>query len=193
MLRRSNMVKSKLLRFSAEDKTTGMWTNPKLMAPLQIERGIYDLLVVMLWFAIETCHTERRIVNGDKELPAFFTGVPHRLSRLLASVHTAFRSDAYGVIVGTNIHAARPLVRTYLNRVLRGDSPIALEESLGQSIPFYQVRGPLISFDADRLSGPETLFPDGGGPLEVIETSSHLPSEFSVALRVPDKLFSDHQ
>jgi hypothetical protein len=34
------MVKSKSLRFSAEDKTTGMWTNPKLIAPFHNGRDM---------------------------------------------------------------------------------------------------------------------------------------------------------
>jgi hypothetical protein len=65
---------------------------------------------------------------------------------------------------------------TLFDRVLRGDSSIALEESLGLG---KVCAVPLTAVDADRLSDPETLFPDGGGQFEVIETLSHLPSEFS--------------
>jgi hypothetical protein len=178
----------------------------------------------VLWFVIETCHTERCVVNGDEELPASVTGVLHLFSGLLASFHTAFRFDAYGAIKGTNIHAVLPLqtadwilfVSTFLPgsfdrnsrnellyssrspvsadrhapliiRVLRGDSSIALEESLGRGRDALS----LSTFDADRLSGPETSFPGGRVTSKCQNHQAICPQSFLVALRVPDRLFSD--
>jgi len=115
----------------------------------------------VLRFANKTCPTERRVVNDDKELPASLTGVAHLLSRPLASFTTAFRFDAYGAIIGTNIHAVLPRTAdtpTFLggyrqifssrgvafisitvseatslhDESTAGDSSIALEESLGR-------------------------------------------------------------
>src|SRR5512140_893505 len=107
MLRRSSMVKSKLLRFSAEDKTTGMWTNPKLMAPLHDET--YLLCGPTLWLAVEADQTDRRIPGGDKEHSAPLTGIHHALSCPLAS-NSAFRFDAYRAIIGANLHTGPFLI-----------------------------------------------------------------------------------
>src|SRR5688500_3975141 len=108
MVRRSNMVKSKLLRFSAEYKTTGILTNPELMAPFHNERGMVrpsSSAGRNLWFTVDARHAERRIVDGDKKRSASLTGVHHFLSRLLTSFHPALRFEAHRAIIGTNLHA----------------------------------------------------------------------------------------
>src|ERR1044071_7762830 len=107
MLRRSSIVKSKLLRFSADDKITGMLTNPKLTAPFHNGRGMirpslyanqgYDSRLMHVRQNGEYRTTRTSIPHSSQE-PIMFSPVrSHPTSRHSGLLH-------YLAIIGTNFH-----------------------------------------------------------------------------------------
>src|ERR1041385_2842133 len=106
MLRRSSIVKSKLLRFSADDKITGMLTNPKLTAPFHNGRG----MIRPSLYANQGYDSRLMHVRQNGEYRTTRTSIPHSsqepimFSCPLTSYITAFWSVAYLAIIGTNFH-----------------------------------------------------------------------------------------